>query len=205
MPSAWTGAMRRSASTCPSSTSMVAIPKTLSSSGWARSHVTTSNPRGETFEGVTAESAAEVEKALAGSCVETVEIDGQHQRRPSASAIVARYCSTVRRAVRCHDHCSTTRRRPAAPTLARWSGIVERRPDDRGQRVAVARLGEKAGPAVGSGDFGKRASGGGDQRNSRRHGLDGGKREPLVQRRNYSQFGFAVELDDPLVRHSRHE
>src|ERR671910_658107 len=79
------------------------------------------------LEGVPAGAAAEVEQAVAGVQAQSVVIDGEHYALRSVEADEdrwsrrSRYCSTVLRAVCRHDHWSTTRCRPAAPTVWRRS------------------------------------------------------------------------------------
>ena len=125
------------------------------------------------LERVPAEPGADVEHEVTGPQAErgqAIRANGEHQRpfrRDLATlagiASTSRYCSTVSSAHRRHVHRSSTRRRPAVPTLARSSASSRPRRDRRGQRAGVAGAARQHGLAVPAGHLGQRATVRGDQ------------------------------------------
>ena len=146
-----------------------------------------------------ARPAAHVEQEVALPHPELVEADGQH------APICARHLEAD--PVLLDGLHGGVHPRPAVDDALAAAGadraaevvLLEGPAQLGGQRLAVARGHEHGGVAVGADDLGDGPAGGGHERHAAGHGLDGGEREALVERRHDGQLGLGVELDDPLL------
>ena len=151
-------------------------------------------------EGVPAAAAAEVEHPVARDGPEPVEVDGQHGRGGPGpllrSTSTARYCSTVARG----------RGRPREPRRGPAPGLPAPIRSRRSASSSTVEMALASAPGSPGGTrsggspspphhLGQRPAGGGHERHATRHGLDGGKRETLVERGHDGHLGLGVQLD----------
>ena len=74
-----------------------------------------------------------------------------------------------------------------------------------GQSVRVVGRHRNGGFAARPDHFGQRPTGGGNERSAARHRLNGGDREPFVQRGDHHHLSFVVELHDAVIRNAGFE